>query len=319
MLQICFCSTFQICWVGQKVHSGLSIGCYRKIQVNLLVNQYNTVLLAIITVCTFIRKYSPSNWKLILHFPHIQALGNHHSTLPLLSLTSLLLLLLFKISHISEAMYYMSFSLWLILPSIVPSRPILVVTNGRISSFLMTDSYALFMCIESFLYIPLSMGTWVVSVILAIVDHAWMNMGMHTSLSWCFHFLQIKIKSGMAGSYGSCIFSSLRNLHTVLHSGCPNLHSHHKCRRVPFSPHPHPHLSPPVFLVKAMLTGMKQYLTEVHFCLGDICWGIRHHPSINIMGRIFRKWEILGCPEGELSILWEEDQSIQKALISSSS
>ena len=164
MLQICFLSKFQICWVGQKIHSGLSIGCYRKIQVNFLVNQYNILLLAIITVCTFIRLYSFSNWKLILRFPHIQALGNHHSTLFLLSLTSLLLLLLFKISHVSEAIYYMSFSLWLILPSIVPSRPILVVTNGRISSFLMTDTYALFMCIEAFLCIPLSMGTWVVSV-----------------------------------------------------------------------------------------------------------------------------------------------------------
>ena len=97
---------------------------------------------------------------------------------------------------------------------------------------------------------------------LAIVNSAAMNIGVHVSLSILVSSVCMS-SSGIARSNSSSISSFLKNLHTILHSGCISLHSHQQFKRVPFSPHSLQYLLFVEFLIAAILTSVRGHLIVV--------------------------------------------------------
>ena len=85
------------------------------------------------------------------------------------------------------------------------------------------------------------MGIWVVSILKLLCLKSYKHLCISLCMTIYFQFSRINTRSKSARSYGTCIFSFIRNNQPVFQTVFI-LHSYLQCRRIPVVPYPHQHL-----------------------------------------------------------------------------
>jgi len=100
---------------------------------------------------------------------------------------------------------------------------------------------------------------------LVIINNAAVNIGVYVSFQISvFIFLGWTLRCEISGSYGSCIFIFLKNLHIVFWIVCTNSHPHPpQCTKIPFSSHLYQNVLYVKFLLIVILACMRWFLIVI--------------------------------------------------------